>query len=80
LIVLRVPAGPEPKPVDARLRTLSVREFEVGEMVGAGLSNHQIADKLFVCLATVKTHVHHILKKTGCRNRTAIAGVYAGRL
>jgi DNA-binding NarL/FixJ family response regulator len=40
-------------------------------------SNKQIATCLFLALATVKNHVHHILQKTGLPNRAAIASRFA---
>lgn len=52
---------------------LSVREREVAALVAAGFSNQQIGDTLFISLATVKDHVHSILRQTGCASRTAVA-------
>jgi LuxR family maltose regulon positive regulatory protein len=48
---------------------LSVREREVLQLVAAGLSNQEIADRLFIGLATVKTHTHNIYEKLGVRDR-----------
>ena len=48
---------------------LSVREAEVLRLVAAGLSNDEISAALFVSTATVKTHINHILSKTGARDR-----------
>ena len=42
---------------------ISKREFEVLELIAAGLSNQDIADRLFVSTSTVKTHVSNILAK-----------------
>jgi len=53
----------------SRLRPLSEREVEVLGLVGAGRSNPEIADALFISLATVKTHVRHILAKLDLRDR-----------
>ena len=55
------------------LVTLSVREREVYRLVCAGLSNREIAGKLFITEATVKVHVHHVFDKLGVRSRTALA-------
>ena len=48
---------------------LSTREGEVLALVAEGLSNAEIADRLFISRATVKTHINQILRKTGCRDR-----------
>lgn len=53
--------------------TLSPRELEVLRLVADGLSNEDIAARLFVSRATVKTHVAHILDKLGADSRTAAA-------
>ena len=52
---------------------LSMREREVYDLVCAGLSNREIAKKLFISEATVKVHVHHMFDKVGIRSRTALA-------
>ena len=61
------------------LRGLSQREREVAALVARGLSNKQIARRLFITLATVKDHVHRILVKSGLPNRTAVAAAFQGR-
>jgi LuxR family maltose regulon positive regulatory protein len=53
----------------ALVEPLSAREIEVLELVASGLSNQAIADRLFIGLATVKTHTHHIYEKLGVQNR-----------
>ena len=52
-----------------RLR-ISKREFEVLELISAGLSNQDIADRLFVSTSTVKTHVSNVLAKLNANRRT----------
>jgi predicted ATPase/DNA-binding CsgD family transcriptional regulator len=53
---------------------LTARELEVARLVADGLSNPAIATALFVSVATVKTHVSHILRKLGLESRTQLAG------
>ena len=53
--------------------TLSVRQREVYDLICAGLSNREIAQRLFISEATVKVHVHHVFDKVGIRSRTALA-------
>jgi LuxR family transcriptional regulator, maltose regulon positive regulatory protein len=49
---------------------LSEREIEVLRLVAEGISNELIAGQLSVSLATIKTHVHHIIEKLGVRDRS----------
>ncbi len=52
---------------------LSARELEVARWVASGLSNPAVAAELFVSVATVKTHVSHILGKLGLDSRVQLA-------
>lgn len=47
----------------------SGREREVLMLVALGLSNHEIGSRLDITVETVKTHVQHILRRLGARNR-----------
>ena len=58
---------------------LTPREAEVLTEIAAGLSNGEIAAKLFISDTTVKTHVNHLLVKTGMRDRAQLVA-YAFRL
>ena len=69
----------EPRP-DDRLTALSPREREVVTPAAAGMSNQQIATALFVSHATVKDHMHSILKKTGLESRTQVVAAWYGGL
>jgi DNA-binding NarL/FixJ family response regulator len=56
---------------------LSAREVEVLELVVAGMSNGEIADRLFITRKTAAVHVTHILDKLGVANRVSAAMIGA---
>ncbi|MFI8192686.1 response regulator [Streptomyces sp. NPDC085946] len=56
-----------------RIGLLNDREREVAVAVGRGLSNADIARRLYMSVATVKTHVSRILAKLGLNNRVQVA-------
>jgi DNA-binding NarL/FixJ family response regulator len=74
LVDLGRPPAAEPDPLDA----LSARERDVLELLAEGLRNREIADRLVIGEATVKTHVRHVLEKLRFRNR-AEAAAFAAR-
>ena len=49
---------------------LSKRELEVLQLMAEGLSNHEIAERLYVSLSTVKTHSRNLFDKLGVARRT----------
>ena len=49
---------------------MSDRELEVLHLIAAGLSNREIAEKLFISLNTVKTHTKNINSKLNVNSRT----------
>lgn len=57
----------------SRISSLSSREHDVLALVGAGLSNAEIAGRLFLTEATVKGHMTSIMLKVGARNRVEAA-------
>jgi DNA-binding NarL/FixJ family response regulator len=69
--------GPVSAP-DAAPDGLTPREVEVLELIAAGLSNREIASRLFLTEATVKSHINRLFAKTGVRDR-AQAVQYAYR-
>jgi LuxR family maltose regulon positive regulatory protein len=52
-----------------------VRELDVLKLVSKGLSNQSIADRLYISLATVKTHLRNINAKLYSANRTEAVAV-----
>ena len=52
---------------------LSEREFEVAQLVAAGLTNRQIAERLVLASKTISAHITHILTKLGAARRAEIA-------
>lgn len=63
-----------------RFNELTPREQEVLGLLGKGMSNQEIADKLYIEHGTVKNHVHRILKKLNASNRHEAAAAYMLRL
>lgn len=65
---------------DEATQQLTAREQEVLSLMIEGLSNKQIAQRLYIELPTVKNHVHHVFEKLRVHRRTeAIAVVRRGR-
>ena len=67
-----IPAG-QPFAVNSkRLEELQItpRELEILELIAKGMSNREIAEKLFVSENTVKTHSSRVFDKLGAKRRT----------
>ena len=70
-------------PLDAKptsaLRPLTDREHTVLDLIGEGLADRQIAERMFPAEKAVKNHVSHLLAGLGMRRRTR-AAVFSSRL
>jgi DNA-binding NarL/FixJ family response regulator len=74
----RPPTTLDPPAANESPDGLTARELEVLAEIAAGRSNPEIANALYISEATVKTHVNHLLAKTGLRDRAQLVG-YAFR-
>jgi ATP/maltotriose-dependent transcriptional regulator MalT len=54
---------------------LTPREHEIFDLIKQGLTNREIARKLWISESTVKVHVHHVLEKMNVRSRTELAAL-----
>ena len=73
---LRVPEAAKP-PEDERLAALTERERAVLELIGSGLTNRQIAKRLYLSEKTVKNHISRLLGKLGVERRVQAAVIAA---
>ena len=69
---IRVPAGSPFALNEARLHDLAItkRELEILQLIAEGMSNREIAEKLFVSENTVKTHSSRLFDKLSAKRRT----------
>ena len=72
-----------PGPAQQRLTgsgtTLTAREAEVAALLGEGLSNQEIADRLVISIRTAQGHVENILRKLGFSSRAQVAAWVVSR-
>ena len=59
--------------IKGEFEELTERESEVARLVTEGLSNKEIAERLYLSIGTVKNYISKILDKLGLRDRTQIA-------
>jgi two-component system, NarL family, response regulator LiaR len=73
-LAARLPSAPNaPFVPDSKKREylgITPREMDILELIAQGMSNREIAEKLFVSENTVKTHSSRVLSKLGARRRT----------
>jgi ATP/maltotriose-dependent transcriptional regulator MalT len=74
-VIVREVAVPAPAPFtrnEAKLAAIGMtkRELEILELIAAGLSNREIAQRVFVSENTVKNHSSRVFEKLGARRRT----------
>lgn len=75
LVFLEMPAASAERPAERPLPTgtpegLTPQEMKVLRLVGDGLSNRQIAEKMQVAPSTVRSHLKHLYSKLGLRSRS----------
>jgi DNA-binding NarL/FixJ family response regulator len=70
-LIAQFAARPEPPPMPT-FDPLTDREREVSALVASGLSNDEIAERLYLSTATVKTHVNRAMTKLGARDRAQL--------
>ena len=61
---------PPAPPAQPLIEPLSQRELEVLQLIAEGLTNPEIASRLFLSVHTIKVHAHNIYGKLGVHNRT----------
>ena len=67
---------PVSNPERFELLGITKREREIVMLIKAGKTNQEIADELFISVATVKDHNHNLFRKSGVRNRLELANLF----
>jgi DNA-binding NarL/FixJ family response regulator len=73
--VLQRRPGTNAIPPRLRQAGVTAREYEVLTLISAGLTNREIAQRLFLSPRTVETHVANLVAKTGVSSRTELGGL-----
>jgi DNA-binding CsgD family transcriptional regulator len=72
------PLGSLAEPANLERYGITPREREIIELICGGCTNREVAEKLFISVATVKDHNSNIFRKTGVRNRVELVGLFRG--
>lgn len=75
-VVMKLIQSNSRKAEQLNTQKLSKREIEIVGLLMQGFSSEEIAEKLFICFETVKSHRKHILEKTGAKNTAALINYY----
>ncbi|WP_327146081.1 AAA family ATPase [Nocardia sp. NBC_01327] len=70
-------AAGEPVPAEVRGSALTPQERAVAELAASGLTNKEIAERLFLSARTVSTHLHRVFPKLGISTRSALRDALA---
>lgn len=78
LFWLRLAPPPAEAPRSQQFERLGItpRERQIIELIQAGKTNREIAEQLFISVATVKDHNNNLFRKCGVRNRVELAGLF----
>jgi DNA-binding CsgD family transcriptional regulator len=74
---LRAAGEKIPEPSRARRQPLSPQELQIAQMAASGLSNREIADRLFLSHRTVGAHLYRVFPKLGIVSRSELARALA---
>ncbi len=70
--------GETVRAAEDRTGRLTAQELQIAQLAARGLSNQEIARRLYVSPRTVSTHLYRIYPKVGVRSRSGLAGALSG--